>query len=93
MDIEYDTAKAASNRVKHGISFADIEPVFYDEHALSMVDPISAAEDRFVVVGADALGSIVAVVYTYRGESIRIISARRATKSERHEYEKGIRPE
>lgn len=91
MDIRWDAAKAASNIVKHGISFADVEPVFYDEFALSMADPFSTGEDRFVVVGADALGRVLTVLYTYRKDSIRIIFARRATRTERNEYAKGIR--
>ena len=91
MDIEWDPAKAASNRKKHGISFADVEPAFYDEFALSMSDPFSVNEERFLLVGADALGRLVTVSYTYRGDTIRLISARRATKSEKSEYEKGIR--
>lgn len=92
MNIEWDAAKAASNRQKHGISFSDVEPAYYDEFALSMPDPFSVSEERFLLVGADALGRIVTVSYTYRGDAIRLISARRATKSERSEYEKGIRP-
>lgn len=85
MDFEWDPAKARSNLTKHGVSFSDVETAFYDQHAISMPDPGAAAEERFVLVGMDALGTIVVVVYTYRGDSIRIISARRATKSERKE--------
>jgi len=50
----------------------------------------SEGEQRFVTVGMDALGRILIVVYTYRGEDIRLISARSATKSERMQYEEGI---
>jgi uncharacterized DUF497 family protein len=91
MDVEWDPAKAASNVQKHGVSFSDAEPVFYDEFALSMSDSFSVKEERFVVVRADALGRVLTIAYTYRGETIRLISARSATKSERSEYEKGIR--
>lgn len=91
MDFEWDPAKARSNLTKHGVSFSDVETTFYDQHAISMPDPGASAEERFVLVGMDALGTIVVVVYTYRGDSIRIISARRATKSERNSYEEGIR--
>jgi uncharacterized DUF497 family protein len=56
-----------------------------------MPDPGALAEERFILVGMDALGMIVVVVYAYRGNSVRIISARRATKSERKSYEEGIR--
>ena len=91
MDIEWDPGKARTNRSKHGVSFSDVEPAFYDPFALSMPDTSSATEERFVLVGTDAPGRILTVSYTYRGETIRIISARPATKTERKEYEKGIR--
>ena len=91
MDIEWDPAKARSNLAKHGISFSDVEPTFYDELALSMPDKFSVAEERFLLVGTDALGRILTVAYTYRGNNVRIISARAATHLERKEYEKGIR--
>jgi uncharacterized DUF497 family protein len=92
MSIEWDPTKAKSNLSKHGISFADVEPAFYDEFALSMSDPFSISEERFVLVGRDALGKVLTIAYTYRGEYIRVISARPATKAERRTYEKGIRP-
>ena len=56
-----------------------------------MPDEFSRAEERFLLVGRDAIGRVVMVSYTYRGDSIRIISARLATKSERKEYEKELR--
>lgn len=68
-----------------------MEPAFYDACALSMLDLFSVREERFVLVGVDSIGRVLTVTYMYRGETIRIISARRATKSERSEYEKGIR--
>ena len=91
MRVEWNPAEAASNLGKHGISFSDAEPTFYDEFALSMPDPFSISEERFVVTGRDALGRVLTIAYTYRAESIRIISARPATKAERRAYEKGIR--
>jgi len=91
MDFEWDPAKARSNLAKHGISFSDVETAFYDQYAISVPDPGASGEERFILVGMDALGTIVVVVYTYRGDSIRIISARRATRSEREGYEEGIR--
>ncbi len=57
----------------------------------TMPDTNSNAEDRFVLVGSDALDRIVFVSYTYRGESIRLIFARPATRHERKAYEEGIR--
>jgi hypothetical protein len=91
MDFDWDPAKARSNFTKHGISFSDVEPAFYDQYAISMPDPGASSEERFILVGMDAIGRVVVVVYTYRGNSIRIISARAATKAERTTYEKGIR--
>ena len=91
MGIEWDPVKAASNFRKHGIRFSDIETAFYDDRALSMPDSLSVGEERFLLVGADALGRVVTISYAFRRESIRVISARRATKSERKAYEKGVR--
>jgi uncharacterized DUF497 family protein len=91
MDVEWDPAKAASNRSKHGISFSDVEPAFYDPFCQSMSDKISAGEERFLLLGSDALGRILTISYTNRGDSIRIISARLATKWERKDYEKELR--
>lgn len=90
-EIEWDPAKAKSNFRKHGVSFVDVEAAFYDEYALSMSDSVSSKEQRYVLVGLDALGRVVTVCYTYRGERIRLISARAATKAERREYEKELR--
>jgi uncharacterized DUF497 family protein len=91
MCIEWDPTKARSNLIKHGISFSDVEPAFYDEFALSMPDPRSISEDRFVLIGSDALSRVLTIAYTYRGEHIRVISARPATRAERRFYEKRIR--
>ncbi len=91
MEFEWDPVKARSNLTKHGISFSDAEPAFYDQCGISMPDPGALNEERFILVGMDALGRVVVVVYTYRGNSIRIISARTATNSERKSDEKGIR--
>jgi uncharacterized DUF497 family protein len=55
-----------------------------------MADPGVSVEERFILVGMDALGRVVVVAYTYRGNSIRIISARKATKPEQKSYEEGI---
>lgn len=91
MEIEWDPSKALSNRKKHGISFSDVEPAFYDQFALSMPDRFTENEERFLLVGTDAIGRIVTICYTFRGKAIRVISARPATKAERRTYEKGIR--
>jgi len=90
MNYTWDPRKAASNFEKHGVYFADAVGVLEDEQALSREDPADYEEERFVSVGMDYLGRIVTVVFTYRGDEIRIISARKATKKERAAYEKGI---
>jgi uncharacterized DUF497 family protein len=84
---QFDPAKAAGNLKKHGISFADAEGVFFDPLALHQLDPDSADEERFVAVGKGSADIILVVVYTLRGEDIRLISARRATRNEVKSYE------
>jgi len=84
---EWDPAKARANLAKHGISFADAVAVLEDERAITIQDPFSEEETRWITLGTDALGRILAVVYTWRGENVRLISARRATRSERKQYE------
>ncbi len=91
MHVEWDPAKARANLAKHGISFSDVKSAFYDGYSLSMPDLFSIGEDRFLLLGTDALGRILTVSYTYRNDVIRIISARLSTKSERKNYEKRIR--
>ena len=87
MGLHYDPAKAAGNLKKHGVSFSDAEGVFYDPLALNRPDPDAEAEDRFVAVDLGVTGDVLVVVYTIRGEDIRLISARRATRQEIKEYE------
>ena len=72
--------------LKHGVSFADAVAVFSDHAALTMEDD-DPDEQRFVTIGIDALGYILVVTYTWRGEEIRVISARKATARERRQYE------
>jgi hypothetical protein len=74
---------------KHGVRFADAALVFEDPAAITVVDNESdPVEQRFVVLGADAAGRIQVMVYSWRGDDIRLISARRAEPHEREEYEK-----
>ena len=87
MIFEFDPRKAAANLRKHGVSFAEVEPVFYDGLALTQKDADAAGEARFVTVGADALDRILTVCWTERGQAIRLISARLATSPERKCYE------
>ena len=85
MPFEWDAGKAADNLKKHGVDFADAAAIFSDERAITIPDDRSE-EERFVTVGLDALGRLVVVVYTWRGENIRLISARLATRRERMQY-------
>lgn len=87
MEFEFDPAKEAGNLRKHRVSFADAEGVFMDPLALHRVDPDAEGEERFVAVGAGSAGLVLVVVYTLRGDSIRLISARRATPAEIRAYE------
>jgi uncharacterized protein len=84
---EWDPAKAMANFAKHGVLFSDAVSVLEDELALTICDPYSEEEERWITLGMDLLGRILVVVYMWRGESIRIISARFATPRERREYD------
>jgi len=86
MRFEWDPIKASKNRKKHGVDFADAIPVLFDELAVT-IPALHADEERFATVGEDALGRLLVVVYTWRDDRIRIISARRATGRERRQYE------
>jgi uncharacterized protein len=86
MDYEWDPDKARSNLQKHIISFADAVTIFLDDLAITIEDDFPC-EERFVTIGTDALGRILIVVYTYRENIIRIISARKATLREREQYQ------
>ena len=89
MSYEWDPKKAASNLRKHDIDFADAVTVFEDELALT-IDDDDPDEKRFVTIGMDALARILVVVYTWRADNIRIISARKAGPEERRHYEEGL---
>ena len=88
MGYQWNPGKAASNREKHGVDFADAVGVFEDEWALTIKEEYIAGEQRFVTMGMDFLGRVLVVVYTYRDDDIRLISARTATRRERREYER-----
>lgn len=87
----WDTNKATLNFEKHGIHFADSVAVFEDEAAITVLDDYPD-EDRFITIGMDALANLVVVVYTWRNDIIRIISARKATPTESRIYSKVIEP-
>jgi len=87
MDYEWDPAKGRRNAAKHGVDFADAVIALSDDSAVTIPDPDSEDEDRFVSLGMDPNGRVLVTVFTHRGERIRIISSRKASRSERRQYE------
>ncbi len=87
MRFQYDPTKAAANLRKHGVSFADAEGVLEDPLAITVADPDTEGEQRFIAVGLGNAGELLLVVYVERGDEYRLISARRATRKERKQYE------
>jgi uncharacterized DUF497 family protein len=86
-EFEWDPRKAGVNRRKHGIDFADATVVFEDERGLTVPDAITAVgEARMLTLGRDAMRRVLVVAFTGQGDRIRLISARRATPSERRQY-------
>jgi uncharacterized DUF497 family protein len=86
VDVEWDDRKAESNLRKHGVDFADAATALHDECAITIADA-DPDENRFVTLASDALGRVLVVVYTWRGNTVRLISARKATARERGQYE------
>ena len=73
---------------KHGVSFEEASTVFGDPLSLTIPDPAhSQVEDRFIIIGHSHQQKLLVVVHTERGDNIRVISARRASRSERKTYE------
>ena len=89
MLVEWDPRKARLNARKHGILFADATAALEDEQALTVADFSSSGEERWVTIGLDPFGRVIIVVYTWRNERVRLISARGATARERRSYEEG----
>ena len=86
----WDSRKAAANKRKHGVSFEEAQSVFSDEHALLLDDPEhSDREDRFVLLGLSSAFRVVVVVHAYWADDgiIRIVSARKATRTEQARYD------
>jgi hypothetical protein len=86
-DFEWDSAKAASNLIKHGVSFPEAATVFADPYAVYLDD--GSGIGRLVVIGTSLRERLLYVVHVERGERDRIISARPATGGEREVYETG----
>ena len=85
MTFEWDPEKARRNREQHGVSFTDAVEVFSDDYAITLEER-STEEQRYMIMGLDAFGRVLVVVYTWRGKRIRIISSRKATTRERSQY-------
>ena len=94
---EWDENKNEANRIRHGVSFQEAETVFDDKNAVFLYDSQhSVNEERFIIIGLDALFRELTVCHCYRGKDediVRIISARKATKNERTIYYGGINNE
>ena len=89
---EWDPENAAGNLDKHGVSFEEAATVFGDPLGRIVDDPRhSADEPRYVLLGHSERQQLLAVMFTERAEAIRLISARKATRRERREYEEGKR--
>ncbi len=85
---EWDRRKDSANRQKHGVEFAEAITVFDDPLSITISDPDHTIdEELFIIIGQSSKRSLLVVVHTIRGERVRLISARPATKHERRNYE------
>jgi uncharacterized DUF497 family protein len=86
---EWDARKSAANKRKHGVSFEEAQTVFYDDRAILIEDDEDDEEDRFVLLGISAALRMLVICHCYREKDsvIRIISARKANRTERKDYE------
>ena len=87
MNYQWDYGKALQNLEKHGVDFSDAVFVLEDPLALAMHDPDSQSEERVLALGTDPHGRILVVAYSWRGDAVRVISARKATRREQRRYE------
>jgi hypothetical protein len=89
---EWDPNKAKENLKIHGVSFDEASTAFRDTLSLAIYDPLhSEEEDRFVLIGNSHKDRLLVVVHTERGDNIRVISARKASKKERKQYEENAK--
>ena len=90
MRFDWDPSKAAGNLARHGVSFEEAATVFRDVLSATGADPDHSFDEvRFVTIGVSIAGRLLAIAHTDRDDTIRIISARPATPSERTIYEEG----
>ena len=88
VEFQWDPGKADINVRKHGVAFEDAVTAFADPLSLTIPDPLhSRGESRLVLIGKSQAGRLLVVVHVERGDSIRLISARTATRKERKTYE------
>ena len=88
LNFEWDARKAASNLTKHGVTFEEATAVFADPLGRIQQDPRhSVEEERYVLLGVSLRRTLLAVMYVERGATIRLVSAREATRRERKYYE------
>ncbi len=88
MKIEYDPEKAAANPINHeGVTFDEAKPVLLDPYALTREDVDTNAEQRFITLGMGGKGRILIVVWTLRGDCVRLISAWKANQPQKNRYE------
>jgi len=91
LTFEWDVRKGRSNLAKHGVGFEEASTIFGDPLSLTIPDPAhSLREERYITMGRAFTGNLLVVVHTERGNNIRIISARPASRRERKFYEKVI---
>ena len=94
VSFDWNAAKAAGNAAKHGVTFDEAATVFLDSLTLSMSDPVSSYEERWVTIGEATSGRLVLVVHTWSERddgsvSVKIVSARRPTRGEARQYREG----
>lgn len=90
MKFEWDDIKAKTNLARHGVSFDEAKTVFDDPLYVDFYDPDhSDVEERYIIIGMSQQQRLLLVSYTERGQTMRLISARVATRSERNAYEEG----
>jgi uncharacterized DUF497 family protein len=86
---EWDRHKARTNLLKHQVSFREAASVFSDPYSITIADPVhSSYEERRILIGATRSLRLLVVVHTERGDRIRILSARPATRAEQEYYER-----
>jgi uncharacterized protein len=83
-------AKARANAAKHRVHFGDAVAALEDERAVTIRDPFLDEEERWITLGQDAFGRVLVVVYSWREENVRLISARQATPRERRKYTENL---